>query len=335
MHVVSDNMHGFFSTLLQLCKGLYCNWSESLLPSCSLQTNKTTVVQTRKRRRSRQIIFRAVVRLVRFPNLMIVVLTQYLVRLCLVGPKSDWLVHVLDVGFFWLCFSTVCIAAAGYIINDYYDIKIDTINKPRRMVVGRIMSRRQAIFLHSILNFVGIGLGTLVALRIGLVNFLAAFLLWLYSNQLKRLPFIGNFIVALLTAATLWVVVLYDTRNEVLVYTYSAFAFFITLIREVIKDMEDVRGDATFGCRTLPIVWGIRRTKALLYVLIVFFLITLFAFTYFLPDRLVWYFSLFILVPMSWFGWRLHQADTRADFGYLSLVCKVISVVGVMSMIFV
>ncbi len=293
------------------------------------------MVQTRRRRRSSRIIFRALLRLIRFPNLLIVVLTQYLVRICLVGSKSEWLYHLRDVRFFWLAFSTVCVAAAGYIINDYYDIKIDTINKPRRVVVGRIMSRRQAIFSHSILNFVGIGLGALVALRIGLVNFSAAFLLWLYSNQLKRLPFVGNFMVALLTAATLWVVVLFNTQNEILVYTYSIFAFFITLIREIIKDMEDVRGDATFGCKTLPIVWGLRRTKGLLYLLILLFLITLYTFTYFLPNRLVWYFSLFVLIPMAWFTWRLYLADTRADFGYLSQVCKIISVVGVISMIFV
>jgi 4-hydroxybenzoate polyprenyltransferase len=266
---------------------------------------------------------------------MIVVLTQYLVRMCLVGPKHDWLAHLREVRFFWLAFATICVAAAGYIINDYYDIKIDTINKPRRVVIGRILSRRQAILSHTILNLIGIGLGTLVALRIGLVNFMAAFLLWLYSNQLKRLPFVGNFIVALLTAATLWVVVLFDNQNASLVYTYSVFAFFITLIREIIKDMEDVRGDATFGCKTLPIVWGIRRTKLLLYLLIALFLITLYAFAYFLPNRLVWYFSLFILLPMAWFQWRLYRADTRADFGYLSQVCKIISVIGVLSMIFV
>ncbi|MDJ1466439.1 geranylgeranylglycerol-phosphate geranylgeranyltransferase [Cytophagaceae bacterium DM2B3-1] len=299
------------------------------------QSNQTFVVQLRKKRRSRQIILRALLRLIRFPNLMIVALTQYLVRVCLVGPKGEWWNHLMDVHLLGLAFSTLCIAAAGYIINDYYDIKIDTINKPRRVVVGRIMSRRQAIFAHSFLNFLGIGIGTLIGLRIGLVNFIAAFLLWLYSNQLKRLPFIGNFIVALLTAATLWVVVLYNPQNRLYVYTYSVFAFFITLIREIIKDMEDVRGDATFGCRTLPIVWGIRRTKLFLYFLILTFLITLYSFAPFLPDRLIWYFSLFILLPMLWFVWQLVRADTRSDFGYLSQICKLISVVGVVSMVFV
>jgi 4-hydroxybenzoate polyprenyltransferase len=292
-------------------------------------------VQLLKSRRSRRIVGRALLRLIRFPNLLIVLLTQYLVRICLVGSKSDWLRHVADGRFFLLCLSTLCIAAAGYIINDYYDIKIDTINKPRRVVVGRVLSRRQAIFAHTFLNLTGIGLGALVALRIGAVNFGAAFLLWTYSNRLKQLPFVGNFTVALLTAATLWVVVLYNPQNAPVVYTYSVFAFFITLIREIIKDMEDVRGDATFGCRTLPIVWGLRRTKTLLYVLVVAFLLSLFSFTYSLPNQVVWYFSLFVLPPMLWFVYRLHRADTRRDFGQLSQFCKTISVVGVLSMLFV
>ncbi len=274
-------------------------------------------------------------RLIRFPNLMIVVLTQYLARICLVGAWQEWLVYLLDIRFFLLSFSTICIAAAGYIINDYYDIKIDTINKPRRVVIGRVLSRRQAILSHSLLNFIGISLGLLVGWRIGLVNFGAAFLLWLYSNQLKRLPLLGNTVVALLTAATLWVIVLYDPTHQGMVYTYSAFAFFITLIREVIKDMEDVRGDATFGCQTLPIVWGLRRTKVVLYILTGIFLVSLFALTYFLPDQLLWYFSLFVALPMGRFVWLLYKADTRRDFGYLSNFCKTISIAGVLSMVFI
>lgn len=265
---------------------------------------------------------RAFLRLVRLPNLLIVVLTQYLVRLCLVGPKADWLSHLLDFRFFLLCVSTVCIAAAGYIINDYYDIKIDTINRPRRVVIGRVLSRRQAIFTHTALNATGIGLSAYVGLRLGMVHFMAGFLLWLYSNQLKRLPFAGNFAVALLTAATLWVVAVYNPQNHLLVAAYSVFAFFITLIREIVKDMEDVRGDATFGCQTLPIVWGIRRTKVLLYGLVALFMGVLFAVAYFMPNRLLWYFTLFVLPPMGWFVWRLSRADTRHDFGHLSRFCK-------------
>jgi 4-hydroxybenzoate polyprenyltransferase len=272
-------------------------------------------------------------RLIRAGNLLIIVLTQYLVRIFLVGPKEDWLRHLADFRFFLLSLSTVLIAAAGYIINDYYDIKIDTINKPRRVVIGRMLRRRHAMVTHSAFNALGIGLGLLVGLKVAAVNLLAAFVLWLYSNQLKRRPFIGNFTVALLTAASLLVIILYVPRNGFLVFTFALFAFFISLIREIIKDMEDLRGDATFGCQTLPIVWGIRRTKSLLYILIGSFLVILFTLSFYLREWIVFYFSLFVFLPTAWLTWRLARADTRREFGYLSTWCKIIMLSGVLSMV--
>ncbi len=283
--------------------------------------------------RYRRVLMRSFLRLIRAGNLLIIVLTQYLVRIFLVGPKEDWLRHLTDFRFFLLSLSTVLIAAAGYIINDYYDIKIDTINKPRRVVIGRIMRRRHAMVTHSAFNALGIGLGLLVGLKVAAVNLVAAFVLWLYSNQLKRLPFIGNFTVALLTAASLLVIILYAPRNGFLVVSFAVFAFFISLIREIIKDMEDLRGDATFGCQTLPIVWGIRRTKSLLYILIASFLVILFTLSFYLREWIVFYFSLFVFLPTAWLTWRLVRADTRKEFGYLSTWCKIIMLSGVLSMV--
>ncbi len=278
---------------------------------------------------------RGFTRLIRLSNLLIIALTQYLVRIFLIGPREEWLQVVTDPWFFLLCLSTLMMAAAGYIINDYYDIKIDTINKPRRVIIGRLMRRRMAMIIHSVFNAAGILLGWLVSWEIALVNFSAAFLLWLYSNQLKRLPFVGNVTVAALTALSLVIVVLYEPRNQVWVFTFALFAFFISLIREIIKDMEDLRGDATFGCRTLPIVWGIRRTKVLLYVLIVLFLVTLFTLSVYLHDQLILYFSAFTVVPVGWLTWRLIKADTRREFGKLSTLCKIIMIGGVLSMVLV
>jgi 4-hydroxybenzoate polyprenyltransferase len=272
-------------------------------------------------------------RLIRAGNLLIIVLTQYLVRIFLVGPKENWLQHLADFRFFLLSLSTVLIAAAGYIINDYYDIKIDTINKPRRVVIGRMLRRRHAMVTHTAFNALGIGLGLLVGLKVAAVNLVAAFVLWLYSNQLKRLPFIGNFTVALLTASSLLVIIVYVPRNGFLVVTFAVFAFFISLIREIIKDMEDLRGDATFGCQTLPIVWGIRRTKSLLYILIASFLVILFTLSFYLREWIVFYFTLFVFLPTAWLTWRLARADTRKEFGYLSTWCKIIMLSGVLSMV--
>ena len=154
-------------------------------------------------------------------------------------------------------------AAAGYIINDYYDVKIDYINKPERVIVGTVLKRRVVLFWHTFLNFSAIIIGSFLDWKIGAIHFASAFMLWLYSNQLKRLPLIGNFIVALLTGLSISIITLYFGQNPILVHTYALFAFSISLIREIVKDMEDWKGDADFGCKTLPIILGVRKTSKL------------------------------------------------------------------------
>lgn len=285
------------------------------------------------RRRSRKYILFGFYRLIRVPNLLIIALTQYMVRIFLIGPKSEWFHHLLEPSLFLLVLSTVFIAAAGYIINDYYDVKIDTINKPKRVVIGRMLRRRIAMGAHTVLNFLGLFIGLYLGFQLFVFNFMAGFLLWLYSNQLKRLPFIGNFAIALLTASSLVVLAVYYKQNEFLIYTYAVFAFSISLIREIIKDMEDVRGDANFGCKTLPIVWGLRRTKILLYILVVSFVLILLSLASYLNNQLIYYFLIFILIPLTWLIIRLVRADTKNEFGYLSKLCKFIMLIGILSMV--
>jgi 4-hydroxybenzoate polyprenyltransferase len=288
-----------------------------------------------RRSKAKLILLLGFIKLVRLPNLLIIILTQYITRIFLIGPKENWWQHITDIKFMLLSLSTVLIAAAGYIINDYYDIKIDTINKPKRVVVGRLLRRRKALAAHIILNIIGILIAFGISLKIGAITFVSGFLLWLYSNQLKRLPFTGNFVIASLTAVSVMVVFVYAPRNEFMVYIFAFFAFFISLIREIIKDMEDMKGDATFGCQTLPIIWGIRRTKTLLYLLIASFLFVLFMLSLYLHQALVTYFCVFILIPVGWLTFKLIRADTKKDFTYLSTLCKVIMLSGVLSMVWI
>lgn len=272
-------------------------------------------------------------RLVRVQNLLIVVGTQYLARVALIGPRSDWARILLEPQLFILTLSTVCIAAAGYIINDYFDVKIDIINKPERVVIGRYLKRRWAITLHQVLNVVGCLLGLLLSRWVFVVDVLSVSLLWFYSANLKRQPFIGNLVVAFLTALSLIVLAVYYRQRVDLLMVYASFSFIVTLVREIIKDMEDVRGDARYGCRTLPIIWGLRRTKYLLYIIIASFIMTLFLMADSLNNpRLGWIFML-LLIPVAWLVYRLVMADTRRNFAYLSNLCKLIMMMGVLSMV--
>jgi 4-hydroxybenzoate polyprenyltransferase len=274
----------------------------------------------------------ALFRLTRFWNLAIIAFAQYFTAFFLFQQR---LLVFTDFWLFLIVASTVMIAAAGYIINDYYDIKIDLINKPDRVVIGKTITRRYAIFFHTIISVTGVGMGLLINWKVGAVNFVSVFLLWLYSNNLKRLPLIGNLVVSLLTGLSIFLLSFLYEQYLPLVMTYSLFAFFMTLIREIVKDMEDMKGDTTFGCRTLPIVWGIRKTKSFLYGTILVFSFLVLWLDY-QQLKISWiYFIPLLFVPMSILFYRLLKADTKKEFYQLSQLCKIIMLLGICSMIFV
>ena len=270
---------------------------------------------------------RTFLRLTRAGNLIIIVLAQYFASYFMVGAHT-----IYDLRLFLLSASTIMIAAAGYIINDYYDVKIDYINKPERVVVGKKVTRRFAILFHIVLSFSGIGIGLFLSPWIVLINSFSAFMLWLYSNILKRLPFIGNFVVGLLTGLAVLVVDVLFEVNNYMVVIYAIFAFFMTLVREIIKDMEDLKGDGSFGCKTLPIVLGIRRTKIIVYIILFLFLISVLLVNYFYVHLHMIYFVTLLLIPLLVLKWRLYRADTVRDFRWLSNFCKLIMLLGILSM---
>ena len=273
-------------------------------------------------------------RITRLQNLIILGMTQYFTAYFLVGVHDSRQAYLTDMRLLLLVSSTVLIAAAGYIINDYYDVKIDLINRPHQVVVGTVLKRRIAIASHVLLSTVGIAIGFYLSMKVGIIHLGSVFLLWLYSNQLKRFPFIGNFCVALLSGLAVAVMAIYYQQQQFLVFTYALFAFSVSLIREIVKDLEDQRGDETFGCKTLPIVLGVRRTKDILYVLSGFFIFLMFFMAGQLGNAtLIVYFAL-LIIPIAYFITKLVYADTQHDFSYLSNFCKLLMLSGIISMIF-
>jgi len=279
---------------------------------------------------SRQFTFFGFLKLTRFWNLLIIAMAQYFAVDFFIDKGKIW-----DIKLFILSLSTVIIAAAGYIINDYYDVKIDLINKPERVVIGKDVARRYALLLHSLLSMMGVALGFLLGWKIGMINFFSAFLLWWYSNDLKRQPFIGNFVVALLTGLSIFLVNILYHVHQPLVTIYALFAFAMTLVREIVKDVEDLKGDNTFGCKTLPIIWGLRKTKFFLYLLLLIFFISVIGINQLFEQLPMYYFFTFLFVPLVLLVIWLIRADTSKDFHRVSQWCKVIMLLGISSMIFI
>ncbi len=276
---------------------------------------------------------RAFLSLIRWLNLLIIVFTQYMARIFLVGPPAEWKSYILDPYQAAISLATLLIASAGYIINDYFDVKIDLINKPESVIIGRKITRRAAILTHQTLNGMGIFIGLFLGWKVLIINILAVSLLWYYASFYKKKAFIGNFLVAGLTGASLIVISVFYKQNELLINIYAIFAFSISLIREIIKDIEDMKGDEAHGCKTLPILWGVRKTKRLLYLIIVAFVCIVFLMGAYLHNPRLMMIFVFPGSLIVYLFFALVRADRKSHFADLSKLCKWIMIIGIVSMV--
>jgi 4-hydroxybenzoate polyprenyltransferase len=226
------------------------------------------------------------------------------------------------------------IAGAGYVINDYYDIKIDYVNKPRRVVVGRIIARRTAIIFHSVMNVMAVILSAFIGWKFFVSVLFSSLLLWYYANSLKRKPLAGNLVVSFLSGFSIYLVGLLRKGEGYDILIFAAFAFLISLIRELVKDMEDIKGDAAFGCKTMPILIGERKTKAFVIFLAGLFILMLSYWFYPRNENIAIYCGvvLFPLIIMLIVG--LIVADTTHRYRRISRLCKWIMLAGILTMPF-
>ncbi|MDB5251951.1 MAG: ubiquinone biosynthesis protein UbiA [Flaviaesturariibacter sp.] len=292
-------------------------------------------------------------RLVRWQNLVFIVMTQALFYVCIDQSLfPDGRPAMLG----WLMAASVFIAAGGYIINDYFDLNIDQVNKPSKNVINTIISRRWAILWHLGLSLAGVA-ATIEAVglhkwHLVLANTVVVVLLWLYSTSFKRQLLIGNVVISLLTAWT--VLILFFVRVPFsaafgsadaltakffrLSFLYGGFAFIISLIREAIKDIEDLEGDRRYGCRTLPIVAGVTATKIYATVWIVVLAAALVLLQLYMLQFGWWwavvYCSVLVIAPLILLLLRQKNASAPADFSRLSRLAKLIMLTGIFSMIF-
>lgn len=292
-------------------------------------------------------------KLIRWPNLLIIALVQYLLRFSIIEALN--IPHALNHFYYALgVLCSISLAAAGFIINDIYDQANDLINKPQRVTIGKHLSENLAWNSYFAFSLIAIVSGYVLANHVDLdglwmVPVLATLLLYLYAINLKKHPVLGNLIVALLTALPVFLVAVFDVlpaanpENAALIKQvfrvivgYSGFAFWLTLIREIVKDAEDIKGDAQLGFKTLAIRLGRDNIKwvigALSLVLLAF---TLWFNSSLYPGDLIssTYVALFVNLPLLYFFWVLFRAQSAGDFKKLSNLLKIIILTGILSMV--
>ena len=299
---------------------------------------------------------KSILRLVRFPNLFIVVLTQYLLQYAVLMPEIRRLAMIPVLPhfpFLLLVCSTVLIAAGGYIVNDIEDVDIDARNKPEhKRIVGRVYSIQTAWQLYAFCTILGFLISLYLAFYVKdviqlLIYPAAVGLLFAYSRWFKRQPLIGNLVVSFFCAFVAWVIFYAQDLSPIfklflkthwlqsvtLTFKgYAIFAFLSTLFREIIKDIEDADGDLAGNCRTLPIVLGIPKSKnvALLVGLIFLFFIGYFSFI--LRGGHDWIkiivLNVIVSLPLVYALFLLAKAKEKQDFSRLSQLAKVIMLSG-------
>jgi 4-hydroxybenzoate polyprenyltransferase len=301
-------------------------------------------------------------KLIRLPNLVMIALTQILIRYFVL--RKVFVLNGLELGlgdglFYLVVLSTVLIAAGGYVINDYFDVKTDLINHPNSVVVDRVIKRRWAIVLHLTFTFVGVFIGLYAALmtgylRLAIFHIAASVLLWFYSTDFKKQLLVGNLVVSLLTAAVAFMPFVYemgtmqkihpgflqDHRGVILSclkisVIYSLFAFITTLSREIIKDIEDHDGDKATGGHTMPIVWGIRSSKLTAFflnvitaLLLMFVVYNTIKFERSVMSVQVFYICLLLILPLVILSAWVLRSTHSAQFTKASLALKMVMFFG-------
>ena len=283
-------------------------------------------------------------KLIRVVNVIIMMIAMMLCYFCL----NDYLIaeDLLDRKFILLLISVALTAAAGYIINDYYDVKLDIINKPGKVIIGNIFSRRQAILFHSVLNVLAITASMFINIQVVFAVITSSVLLYLYSVSFKKQFLIGNIVISFLSGFMVFIIWLFNKSIPVhLILFYSSFAFISTLIREIIKDTEDIDGDRNYNCKTLPIVAGIAKTKNVIQSMNLIFvggIMLLLLYTNqisfqskYSENIFSFYILILVLVPSLSVFYMVNKATTKKHFSRLSLVLKLIMIAGIFSMILI
>ena len=298
-------------------------------------------------------------KVIRYKNLLFIIFIQLVMKQVVIHPllQTFGIENSLNNNLLYLLIAaTVFIAAGGYVLNDYFDVKIDAINRPDKQIVGTKIQRQTAMLMHQILSGIGIVSGLALAFltrsfTLGFSFIVIPGLLWFYSASYKRQFIVGNLVIAFITSITILIVGisqvaalqnefgqhLFETQIPHQIYGwvggFSVFAFLCTWIREIIKDIIDEKGDREMECHTMPIVWGINRTKWFIYGLITVTVAGLFIvnayFIHFEGSLTLRYLIFGLLLPFAVLTYLLAKAKSGDDYYQTSKMLKVIMFIGV------
>ncbi len=269
---------------------------------------------------------------VRGYNIAVMLLAQVLSAVFVFAPNKPLRTVLLDYKLWALLFATACVVAGGYIINHFYDEGKDLINRPIKTQIDTYISQRTKLQSYFILNFSGLLLGLLVSWRAGLFFSVYIFLIWLYSHKLKRFPLTGLFGGAILTLLPFFAVFAYFKNFSEIIFAHASFLFFILLIRELVKDLENLKGDMLFNYETIVVKYGEHFTRLLIVLISVLTLMPIYYLIHYPEIGLMKYYFAFAVFGLTIVAILVWFSHSKKQYLFLHNLLKIVIVTGVLSL---
>ena len=272
---------------------------------------------------------------VRGYNILIIAIAQYLTSIFILAPDRPLRKVLFDPNLFILVVSSALAIAGGYIINSFYDSEKDLINRPRKAMLDRLVSQQTRLVTYFVLNFLSVIVASAISFRAVLFFSAYIFAIWLYSHKLKKIVFAGNIVAAVLSITPFFIVFIYYKNFATIIFVHATFLFLIIAIRELVKDLENLKGDFTQNYRTIPVVLHPNISKVFITFLVILSLLPVYLLvTYFEIGYMYVYFICSTILLLI-FGIVIWKASVRRHYVWLHNILKLIIVAGVFSILLI
>ena len=267
--------------------------------------------------------------IVRGYNILIIIIAQYLTSIYILAPQLSIKEILFDLNLFMIVLASTTAIASGYIINNFYDSEKDLINRPNKSILDRLVGRRTKLNFYFILNFLSLVSALFVSYKAALFFFLFIFGIWFYSHKLKKYPFIGNLVAATLAVIPLFAVFIYYKNFDLVIFVHATFLFIIISMRELVKDLENLKGDLLQKYHTIPVIYGSLVSKKILTFLSILALVPTYLLIVKFDIGAMDYFFLGSMVALLLFVIFLWKSNKKLHYLLLHNILKFIVVIGV------
>lgn len=272
---------------------------------------------------------------VRGYNILVVVIAQYLTAIYILAYDKPVKEVIFDVNLLMLVLASAATIAGGYIINSFYDSEKDLINRPIKSRLDRLVSQNTKLSFYFVLNFIAAIMASYVSFKAVIFFSIYIFGIWFYSHKLKKLPFIGNLTSAILTITPFFAIFMYYKNFETVIFVHAIFLFIMISMRELTKDLENIKGDIAQNYITIPVAYGEKVSKIMLTILAGTTLIPMYFLLFYFEVGymyLFFYLSLFLLVVFLILLWK---STTKVQYLILHNILKFIILAGVFSILLI